>query len=105
MSLQRRRSLLWFSYYVCAFAIAFLVLWSARTEAHGDGCCNDPCIIYPVCECQYVCDNYYGFQYSYPNPACEPGECFVSICFWYTRNVPTGPCEFLCCNDDTSNCA
>lgn len=100
----------WLLYYGITFAaVGVLFLRTAPAEAHGQGCCIDPCLLPEGCSCpDNRCTTESNIQHYY-DPACDlpkkSGVCRAGICWFYTDNSGAGePCEFLCCNDDFAMC-
>jgi hypothetical protein len=100
----RSRSLVWLAYYLGALVLALLVLAQARADAHGNGCCLDPCEIYPIAYCPDDTCRHDTNHHFYQEVECLRA-CRAGICWWYTDNGGVGsPCEFLCANDDWAQC-
>lgn len=93
----------WGGYYVAALILAAVLVRPEMVEAHGGGCCQEPCTIHQLCVGGCVgCPNVDEEQYEYWMESCS--HCVVYICFIYTMNDPFDPTCYICCNDDWADC-
>lgn len=93
----------WGGYYVAAIILAAILMRPELVEAHGGGCCQEPCTIHSGCTGGCVgCDQVDEEQYVYWMESCV--KCTVYICFIYTTNDPWDPTCYICCNDDWAQC-
>lgn len=99
-----RTVVLWSSYYAAFLLVAWLVVQPSTVEAHGAGCCNDPCVKPASCDCAPdECQGPHTQIHFFSDASCQ--TCRAGICWWFTDNHGIGePCEFLCCNDDFAEC-
>jgi hypothetical protein len=104
MSRTRVRMAAWTLYY-CTVLVLTAAMSATTAEAHGNGCCLDPCNVPPSYVCQPNTCRTDTNTHNYGDPYCPLGLCRAGTCWWYTDNYDYGKdCEFLCANDDWANC-